>query len=258
VPIPSGLETLQRPAQPGPVAELPSLQLPVLEFLDERAPMQLGTAAAGLAAYLAMGWAVGFLGVAARARRPASKFFEVYLPVAGGVLLGVYAVVFQIARVMLVDDLLSGARTVEAVAAADSALLQFGDILRLLGAVAMGTALVAVGLNAMRTGLMTRLFGYLGIVTGALMLMQVFFEVAFEPGATAPSPDPMPIVGIFWLAGLAALLFGRWPGGEPPAWRTGVAEPWPVPGRPAAPDAPEPQPAAAPTAARRKRKKKRH
>ena len=67
----------------------------------------------------------------------------------------------------------------------------------------------------------------------------------------------MPIVGIFWLAGLAALLFGRWPGGEPPAWRTGVAEPWPAPGRPQpAPDGPAPQPAAA--APRRKRKKKRH
>jgi len=177
--------------------------------------------------------------------------------VAGGVLLAVYAVVFQVARVMLVDDLLSGARTVEAVAATDSGLLQFGDILRLLGAGAMGTGLVAVGLNAMRTGLMTRLFGYLGVVTGALMLMQVFFEVAFSPAGGQPSPDPMPIVGIFWLAGLAALLFGRWPGGEPPAWRSGVAEPWPAPGRPErAPDAPAPQPAAA--ASRRKRKKKRH
>jgi len=72
VPIPSGLEALQRAAQPGAAAELPSLQLPVLEFLDGRAPMQLATAVAGLLAYLAMGWAVGFLGVAARARRDAS------------------------------------------------------------------------------------------------------------------------------------------------------------------------------------------
>jgi hypothetical protein len=104
---------------------------------------------------------------------------------------------------------------------------------------------------------MTRLFGYHGNVTGALMLLQVFCEVAFQPGATQPSPDPMPIVGIFWLAGVAALLFGRWPGGEPKAWRTGAAEPWPMPGRPeTAPDAPAAQPA--PAAGRRKRKKKRH
>jgi hypothetical protein len=34
-------------------------------------------------------------------------------------------------------------------------------------------------------------------------------------------------VQCFWLMMLAVLFSGRWPGGRPPAWQTGNAEPWP-------------------------------
>jgi hypothetical protein len=37
----------------------------------------------------------------------------------------------------------------------------------------------------------------------------------------------LPVVQCFWLLLLAALFLGRWPNGQPPAWRTGNAEPWP-------------------------------
>ncbi len=71
-----------------------------------------------------------------------------------------------------------------------------------------------VSLNAMRVGLLTKLFGYIGIVAGALLVLV-----------------PLPVVQIFWLGGLGFLFLGRWPGGDPPAWRTGKAEPWPSAGR---------------------------
>ena len=64
----------------------------------------------------------------------------------------------------------------------------------------------------MRVGLLTRMLGYLGIAAGALMVLV----------------SPLPIVQIFWLAALGFILLGRWPGGAPPAWRTGQAEPWPT------------------------------
>ena len=39
---------------------------------------------------------------------------------------------------------------------------------------------------------------------------------------------PATALQIFWVGGLAYLFSGRWAGGEPPAWRTGRAEPWPT------------------------------
>jgi hypothetical protein len=35
------------------------------------------------------------------------------------------------------------------------------------------------------------------------------------------------IVPALWLIACGALLAGRWPGGEPPAWAAGEARPWP-------------------------------
>ena len=120
-----------------------------------------------------------------------------------------------------------------------------------------------ISLNAMRVGLLTRFMGVLGIITGGLQIL--------------PFGGPLPVVQCFWLLMLALLFLGRWPNGQPPAWRTGNAEPWPsaaeraraAPARvrggarrgpePEAPSA-EPEPVAAgpsPSASARKRKRKR-
>ena len=87
----------------------------------------------------------------------------------------------------------------------------------------------------MRVGLLTRLMGYIGIVAGAMLVL-----------------FPLPVVQIFWMGALGALFFGRWPGGDPPAWRTGKAEPW----QPRV--APTPQTAPATAAPARRKRKKRH
>jgi hypothetical protein len=101
--------------------------------------------------------------------------------------------------------------------------------------------------------------GALGMVAAVLVVIQY--------GAG------IPLVLTFWLAGLAILFAGRRPGGDPPAWRTGRAEPWPTAqqaaeARKAQPEgepeavpeaAPEPRPVAAgahPATAKRKRKRR--
>jgi hypothetical protein len=56
--------------------------------------------------------------------------------------------------------------------------------------------------------------GVLGIIAGALFLL--------------PLDGQLPFVKIFWLLALGALLLARWPGGMPPAWVTGEAQPWPT------------------------------
>jgi hypothetical protein len=38
------------------------------------------------------------------------------------------------------------------------------------------------------------------------------------------------VILTLWLLLLGVLFLGRWPGGTPPAWRTGQAEPWPAGG----------------------------
>jgi hypothetical protein len=135
----------------------------------------------------------------------------------------------------------------------------FGQILCSLLLVA---SVVLISLGAIRTGLLTKFMGYVGVFVGALLLIPIFSTV--------------PIVQSFWLVALAVLFSGRWPSGVPEAWETGEAKPWPslqqmreqAParsrrGRGRGPE-PEPEPAPAappapsdPGAARRKRKRKR-
>jgi hypothetical protein len=256
LPLPSGLESLQRALEPGPIAELPSLQIPVLEFLQERALEQVLTGVTGLIGYLGMAWAAGFLAVAARARNPQLRKATIYLTIVGGVLLGVRLAVTEIGRVVLVDQLLAGSRTVADVADAGAWLTSFGLALYVIGTTSLGLGVVFTGLNAMRVGLVSRFFGYVGVVAGVLMLLPLMSAITLG----VSDVESLPIVAMFWVAGLGVLFLGRWPGGVPPAWSSGQAEPWPDPRAAARARQPVAAPAPAPAGAarRRKRKKKRH
>lgn len=84
------------------------------------------------------------------------------------------------------------------------------------GRLGLAVALLYSCLYAMRTGLLTRFWGSLGMALGvAALLLRVEFTVIF-----------------FIYLGL--LLVGRLPGGRPPAWAAGEAIPWPTPGDKAA------------------------
>jgi hypothetical protein len=244
-PVTSGLQALQRAVQTGPVANLPSLQVSVFEYLDTKVPLVLLIAFGGFLGFVGLAWSVGFLGVAARARQPTLRRFVIYLPIIGGVVLGVSVLMSRVAGAQIVDEFLSGPRTVQAATSADDGAIVFATLLYRLGTVVLAIGLLLVALNAMRTGLLTRMLGYIGIASGAMLVMV-----------------PLPIVQIFWLGSLGFVLLGRWPGGDTPAWETGRSVPWPTPERPpprqrrGAP-APAPRPAgAAPSSARRKRKKR--
>ena len=66
----SGLETLVRAAQPGDVGALPSLQTAFFEYLDTKTVLVLLIGLGGFIGWIGVAWAVGFLGVATRARKP--------------------------------------------------------------------------------------------------------------------------------------------------------------------------------------------
>lgn len=97
----------------------------------------------------------------------------------------------------------------------DTSVRPFAAGFGLAGQIGFVVAMVYTCLHAMRTGLLTRFWGSLGMALGAVSF--IFFQFA-----------------LLWFVYLGLLLLGRVPGGRPPAWESGEAEPWPTPAEKAA------------------------
>ena len=258
-------DALDRAAEPGAIGGSESLKVDTYQVFQDQAFGVLASSVVVGIGYLALGWTLTYLAVAARARRPEMPRLLVYLPMIAGILQALATVLSALATNLAINDFLSGDRTVDAADdVTQSGLGVFAQLLGLPGALGLALGLVLIALNAMRVGLLTRFMGVLGIITGALQIL--------------PFSGPLPVVQSFWLLMLSLLFSGRWMGGTPPAWRTGNAEPWPSGGevreqrrRAAAerrgetyepPEAPEPEPepvsaGPSPSASARKRKRKR-
>lgn len=98
----------------------------------------------------------------------------------------------------------------------DAGLVTFGRFTGLAGGLALLVALFYTGLWAMRTGLLSRFWGSLGMAVGVAALIGI---------------TPL---ALFWFFYLGLLLVGTVPGGRPPAWAAGEAIPWPTPAEKAA------------------------
>jgi hypothetical protein len=103
------------------------------------------------------------------------------------------------------DDEATNARSEASTAAAVSG---FG----IAGALGLLISLFYVGLWTMRTGLLGRFWGSLGMALGVALLLGLL---------------PLALI---WLVYIALLIAGWVPGGKPPAWEAGEAIPWPTPG----------------------------
>lgn len=119
-------------------------------------------------------------------------------------------------------------------------------------------AIVLTAVFAMRTGLLSRGMGILGIAVGAFTILPLFGQATV-------------ILEVFWLGALGMLFLNRWPGGRGPAWSALEAVPWPTPtdrrrqiaeqadaAQPAPEPEPEPMPvtAGAPSHPRSKKRKR--
>jgi hypothetical protein len=98
----------------------------------------------------------------------------------------------------------------------DSTLLKIGQFAGLAGGLALVAGLLYTGLWAMRTGLLTRFWGSLGMAVGFASI------IGFSP------------LTFIWFIVIGVMLTGVLPGGRPPAWEAGRAIPWPTPGEKAA------------------------
>lgn len=101
-------------------------------------------------------------------------------------------------------------------AVSDASLAPAATIFALGGGLLLAIGLFYTCLWAMRTGLLTRFWGSLGMALGIALLIGFL------------------ILALVWFAYLGLLFLGKLPGGRPPAWEAGEAVPWPTPGEKAA------------------------
>ncbi len=102
-------------------------------------------------------------------------------------------------------------------AVAESTLAPIVTGLSLAGAFGFAAALLYSGLWAMRTGVLSRFWGSLGMVAGIAFLL-----------------GPLLLVTLVFFVYFGLLCLGLVPGGRPPAWEAAEAVPWPTPGEKAA------------------------
>jgi hypothetical protein len=208
------LESLAQAEKPGPIGAEPSLRTPAFQFYEDHAVTVIGSSLVRALALIALAWALTFLAAATRARRPELPRPVVYIGLFGAVLLAISSVLGGWRTVTGVSAYLDGPKTVDASREiGNDSLLITADIINQLGPLTLAAGLFLVSLNAMRVGLLTRFLGILGIISGVLTVV--------------PQLMPLPVVQSFWLISVGLLLLGAAPGGAPPAWSTGNAEPWP-------------------------------
>lgn len=100
----------------------------------------------------------------------------------------------------------------------DTSLRPLAVGLQLGGRLGVAFAMAYTCLYAMRTGLLTRFWGSLGMAVGVAVLVLTPFYAAI------------------WFIYLGLLIAGFVPGGRPPAWAAGEALAWPTPGEKIAAD----------------------
>ncbi len=195
---------------PGPIAR-------VALFLDDNIAEIVSARLVSAVAIALMGVSMVYLYRSSKARNPQLNKIALVSSISGAVLAVIAGAIAAIALAGDVSGFADAARQGEA-AARDALADDFttGAVqLSGLGSAILGLGIALTALNAMRVGLLTRFMGVLGIIVGVL---------SFLPQLEGQ----LPFVKIFWFVALGVLLMRRWPGGNPPAWQTGEAQPWPT------------------------------
>jgi hypothetical protein len=199
--------------------------------------------------------ALVYLTKATMARRPEQLRFLWPLLAAAPVLLAVGAVLTQLnlgdlANKFVNEGVQTNARAKNIVDDRNTG----AGIIASAGTLFLALSYVLVSVNAMRSGLLSRFMGILGIVAGALLVLPIL------PGGGS-------FVQLFWIIALGVLFLNRWPNGRGPAWSVVEVIPWPTQaqtralaaegsGEPVAADAPPPAAEEKPGPSRSSRKKR--
>lgn len=199
----------------GPQAKVSELTVQLL-VTDRRVGLEILGSVVNALGILALAATLWFLFTAIKGRKPEvsratpiTAMVGAALAAAGGIGYGV--VISSKAHQFATQGLQTYPEADHLLRSGPVAVLQYGG---LIGSLLLAVAFVLVALHAMRVGLLTKLLGYVGMAAAAASLLLI-------------GSSPALLIEVFWLLGTAYLLSGRWPNGDPPAWRSGEAVPWP-------------------------------
>jgi hypothetical protein len=206
------------PALSGVANPTVSARAPEVKFISHHAvPLIAGSVVAGIAVGV-LTLVLLLLVDATRFRRPESWSMTRPLVLFGGVAVAVVSIGHQVLSAILTHRFSVGHDFSDH--AVEFALTRgtantISNYLDLAAVLALAVGMIAAMVGAMRVGLLTRWMGVLGIFTGVLIFLPI-------------GGDTLEIVPAFWIAAMGMLYAERWPGGDPPAWSTGEARPWPT------------------------------
>jgi hypothetical protein len=155
---------------------------------------------------------------ATRFRRPESWSATRPLVLVGGIAVALVSIGHQVLSAILTHKFVIGhdfSNHAVNLALTKGAANEISDYLDLAAGLALAVGMIATMVGTMRVGLLTRWVGVLGIFTGVLIFLPI-------GGAT------LEVVPAFWMVAMGLLYAERWPGGDPPAWTSGEARPWPT------------------------------
>jgi hypothetical protein len=189
-----------------------------VKFISHHAlPLIAGSLLAGIAIG-ALTLVLLLLVDATRFRRPESWSLTRPLVLFGGISVAVVSIGHQVLSAILTHHFVLGhdfSNHAVDLALTKGAANEISDYLDLAAGLALATGMIATMVGTMRVGLLTRWVGVLGIFTGVLIFLPI-------GGAT------LEVVPAFWMVAMGLLYAERWPGGDPPAWTSGEARPWPT------------------------------
>ena len=181
---------------------------------NTRSALNIAGAAIDTIGLVALSLLLLWLHRSAQARQPQLKTASRWVASAGAWLAGMMALLYTIVFTIKAHQFATTGNQSwpQAYHLFNSAIWYVPQLVLELGNLLLAVGVILVALSAMRVGLITRLIGYTGVISGALFIIGV--------------PVLTPIIQGYWLAATAVVLARRWPSGDPPAWDSGVAVPW--------------------------------
>lgn len=208
------------PALRGSVNPAVSAREGEVRYLSHHAVGLIAGSVLEAVAAIALMFVLLFLLSATRFRRVETPRAAGPLVVAGGAGLAVFGIASQVVRAIRTHEFATGHNfseaAVEHALTKGAANLAIG-YLGLLAPLVLALGLVMVLLSATRVGLITRWQRGLGIAT-AVVILPLFAGIFY-----------LQLVPAAWMVSVGFLFLGRLPGGDPPAWASGVSCPWPSP-----------------------------
>jgi len=186
-----------------------------LRFLvHDQLPLLAASLVAALGA-VAMTFPLRYLAAAERARTTTTPSAVTgYLALYAPLVIAIFVPAFEISLIVGAHSYLSGsARTASAVSAATGGGLRVAlQLIVTVGELALAAAFLLISMRAMRVGLLTRMLGIVGMISGVLFVIPL---------------TPLPVVQALWLVFIGAMFVGFGGRQLPEAWSVLEARPWP-------------------------------